>query len=83
MEYIAGKKSYSRFGPEQPAQQSIDIREGQFATLYVEIPKSLETEIQKAVNETTEVQQFADLVNTGLLQRPLKIAEIRYEPMGK
>ena len=83
MQHIAGTKPYTRSGPEPPPQQSIEIREEQFTTLHVEIPKGLEAEIQKAVDETTEVQQFADLVNRGLLQRHLKIAGIRYEAMSQ
>jgi hypothetical protein len=83
LEHIAGAKPYSRSGPELPPQQSIEIREGQFTTLYVEIPEGVEREIQKAIEEATEVQKFADLVNGGLLQRRLKVAEIRYEPMAQ
>ena len=82
-DHLAGGKSYSRSGPESPLHQEIEIREGEFTTLQVEIPESVEAEIQKAVDETTDVQKLADLVNKGLLQRPLKITATRYEPMEK
>ncbi|MCE9525098.1 MAG: carboxypeptidase-like regulatory domain-containing protein [Planctomycetales bacterium] len=69
--------------PVRPPREKLQIRENQFTTLQVEILEGLETEIQKAVDETTDAQAFADLLAKGLLRRPVKIIATTHEPMNK
>lgn len=69
--------------PVRPPREKLEIRENQFTTLQIEIPEGIETEIQKAVDETTDAQAFADLIAQGLLKRPVKIIATAHEPMNK
>jgi hypothetical protein len=82
---LAGFPPFStdqKSAPRSP-RQKIEIREDLDALLEMEIPSDLEGHIRKAIEETPNAAKFNELISQGLLRRPLKIAAIRYEPMGK
>lgn len=60
----------------------IDLREG-ITRLRAEIPEGIEQEIEQAIEKTTDPEEFAALIEKGLLTRPVKLTVVGYEPIEK
>jgi hypothetical protein len=63
--------------------QPVELKEDVFTRIRAEIPEGIEQEIERAMETTTNVDEFKKLIDNGLLTRRLKLTVVGFEPYGE
>ena len=64
---------------ENSSFQTVELKENTFTRLRAEIPEGIEQEIELAIEKTTDVKEFAALIESGLLTRLVKLTVVGHE----